>query len=52
MIDVFAFWRLKQNGNGRANANNNKSWQKSLIIADTLWSLPCKLQVEDSETKP
>jgi hypothetical protein len=34
MIALFACWRLKQNGNGGANANNNKSWPKSLIVSD------------------
>ena len=34
MIALFACWRLDQNGNGRANADNNKSWPKSLIISD------------------
>jgi hypothetical protein len=34
MIALFACWRLDQNGNGGANANNNKSWPKSLIISD------------------
>ena len=34
MIAVFACRRLEQNGNGRANANNKKSWPKSLIISD------------------
>jgi hypothetical protein len=34
MIALIAFWRLKQNGNGKANANNNKSWPKSLIVSD------------------
>jgi hypothetical protein len=33
MIALFACWRLKQNGNGGANADNNKSWPKSLIIS-------------------
>jgi hypothetical protein len=28
------YWRLDQTGNGGANANNNKSWPKSLIISD------------------
>jgi hypothetical protein len=32
MIALFACWRLEQNGNGGANAINNKSWPKSLII--------------------
>ena len=34
MIALFACWRLDQNGNGGANADNNKSWPKSLIISD------------------
>jgi hypothetical protein len=34
MIALFAYWRLDQNSNGRANADNNKSWLKSLIISD------------------
>ncbi len=34
MIALFACWRLDQNDNGRANANNNKSWPKSLIVSD------------------
>jgi hypothetical protein len=34
MIALFACWRLKQNGNGGANANSNKSWPKSLIVSD------------------
>ncbi len=34
MIALFACWRLDQNGNGRANADNNKSWPKSLIVSD------------------
>jgi hypothetical protein len=34
MIALFACWRLDQNGNGGANANNNKSWPKSLILSD------------------
>ena len=34
MIALFGCWRLDQNGNGGANANNNKSWPKSLIISD------------------
>ncbi len=34
MIALFGFWRLDQNGNGGANANNNKSWPKSLIVSD------------------
>jgi hypothetical protein len=34
MIALFACWWLVQNGNGRANAENNKSWQKSLIVSD------------------
>jgi hypothetical protein len=34
MTALFACQKLKQNGNGGANANNNKSWQKSLIIYD------------------
>jgi hypothetical protein len=34
MIALFACWRLDQNGNGGANADNNKSWPKSLIASD------------------
>ncbi len=34
MIALFACQRLEQNGNGRANANNNKSWPKSPIVSD------------------
>jgi hypothetical protein len=34
MIALFACRRLEQNGNGGANADNNKSWPKSLIISD------------------
>jgi hypothetical protein len=34
MIVLFACWRLDQNGNGGANADNNKSWPKSLIVSD------------------
>ncbi len=34
MIALFAYWWLKQNGNGRANADNNKSWPKSPIVSD------------------
>ncbi len=34
MIALFACRRLDQNGNGGANANNNKSWPKSLIVSD------------------
>ncbi len=34
MIALFACWRLKQNDNGRANTDNNKSWPKSLILSD------------------
>jgi hypothetical protein len=34
MIALFACRRLDQNGNGRANADNNKSWLKSLIVSD------------------
>jgi hypothetical protein len=34
MIALFACRRLNQNGNGGANANNNKSWPKSLIVSD------------------
>jgi hypothetical protein len=34
MIALFACQRLDQNGNGGANANNNKSWPKSLIVFD------------------
>ncbi len=34
MIALFACQRLDQNDNGRANADNNKSWPKSLIVSD------------------
>ncbi len=34
MIALFACWRLEQNDNGGANANNNKPWPKSLIVSD------------------
>jgi hypothetical protein len=34
MIALFACRRLEQNGNDRANANNNKLWPKILIISD------------------
>ncbi len=34
MIALFACWRLEQNGNGKANADKNKSWLKSLIVSD------------------
>jgi hypothetical protein len=34
IIALFACWRLDQNGNSGANADNNKSWPKSLIISD------------------
>ncbi len=34
MIALFACQRLDQNGNGGANADNNKSWPKSLIVSD------------------
>ncbi len=34
MIALFGCRRLDQNGNGGANADNNKSWPKSLIISD------------------
>jgi hypothetical protein len=34
MIALFACWWLEQNGNSRANADNNKSWPKSLIVSD------------------
>ncbi len=34
MISLFACQRLEQNSNGRANADNNKSWPKSLILSD------------------
>ena len=34
MIALFACWRHDQNGNGGANADNNKSWLKSLIVSD------------------
>jgi hypothetical protein len=38
MIPLFACWRLEQNGNGGANADNNKSWPKSLIVSDNGWN--------------
>ncbi len=34
MIALFACRRLDQNGNGRANADHNKSWPKSLMVSD------------------
>ncbi len=34
MIALFGCWQLDQNGNGGANADNNKSWLKSLIVSD------------------
>ncbi len=34
MIALFACWTLDRNGNGGANADNNKSWLKSLIVSD------------------
>jgi hypothetical protein len=34
MIALFACRRLEQNGNGRANVDNNKSWPKSLIVSN------------------
>jgi hypothetical protein len=34
MIALFACQRLDQNGNGGVNADNNKSWLKSLIVSD------------------
>jgi hypothetical protein len=34
MIALFACRRLNQNGNDGANANNNKSWPKSLTVSD------------------
>ncbi len=34
MIALFGCRRLDQNGNGGANADNNKSWPKSLIVSD------------------
>ncbi len=34
MIALFACWRFEQNGNGGANADNNKSWPTSLIVSD------------------
>ncbi len=34
VIALFACWRLIQNSNGGANADNNKSWLKSLIVSD------------------
>jgi hypothetical protein len=37
MIVFFACQRLDQNGNGGANADNNKSWPKSLIVTDYGW---------------
>jgi hypothetical protein len=34
MIALFACQGLKQNGNGGADADNNKSWPKGLIVSD------------------
>jgi hypothetical protein len=34
MIALFACQRLDQNGNGGANADNNKSWLKKLIVSN------------------
>ncbi len=34
IIALFACRRLKQNGNGEANADNNKSLPKSLIVSN------------------
>jgi hypothetical protein len=34
MIALFACKRLDQNGNGGANADNKKSWPKTLIVSD------------------
>jgi hypothetical protein len=34
MKALFACQRLEQNGNGGANADNNKSWPKSLIVSE------------------
>jgi hypothetical protein len=34
MIPLFACRRLKENGNGGANTDNNKSRPKSLIVSD------------------
>jgi hypothetical protein len=34
MIALFACRWLEQNGNSGANANNNKSWPKILIVSD------------------
>ncbi len=34
MIVLFACQRLDQNGNDRANSDNNKLWPKSLIVSD------------------
>jgi hypothetical protein len=34
MIALFACQWLEQNGNGGANADNNKSWLISLIVSD------------------
>jgi hypothetical protein len=34
MIALFACRRLEQNENAGANADNNKSWPKSLIVSD------------------
>jgi hypothetical protein len=34
MIAMSACWRLEQNGNCGANADNNKLWPKSLIVSD------------------
>ncbi len=33
MIALFACRRLDQKGKGKANADNNKSWPKSLIVS-------------------
>jgi hypothetical protein len=34
MIALFAYRRLKQNGNGGANTGNNQSWPKRLIVSN------------------
>jgi hypothetical protein len=34
MIALIGCQRLDQNGNGGVNADNNKSWPKSLIVSD------------------
>jgi hypothetical protein len=44
MISLFACQRLEQNGNSGANADNNKSWPKSLIASDY-----CRIQYYESD---